>query len=339
MGNQHVRFGSIEQLKSMVFEARKLIEATGAPLPVVELQGTVKVHGTNAGINISEKKITYQSRERILTTQQDNMGFMEWASHYEEQWRALALWLVDGDFETNLNVIIFGEWCGGGIQKGVAISGLPKMFIIFELRAIYKIAPDRAEGNISFCGKDLEQLEQFLPANTYTVSQFPMYSVECDLNNPYAAQNKIVDLVEAVEKECPVGKYFGVSGVGEGIVFTTEIHGTVFKFKAKGQKHSASNVRVHTAVDLEAFENAKEFVTRYVTTPRLEQGLAYMREMGIETVHKNVGTFLKWINQDIIKEGKLEIEENQLDCKKIAQTAAPVAKAFYFSHVNSIGGD
>ena len=34
-------------------------------------------------------------------------------------------------------VTVFGEWCGKGIQKGVAINQLEKMFIIFELKLSY----------------------------------------------------------------------------------------------------------------------------------------------------------------------------------------------------------
>jgi hypothetical protein len=38
-------------------------------------------------------------------------------------------------------------------------------------------------------------------------------------------QNKLLELVLAIEAECPVGKYFGFSGIGEG-EFHTEVKGS-----------------------------------------------------------------------------------------------------------------
>jgi hypothetical protein len=38
------------------------------PLPVLKLYGTVKVHGTNAGLSYDGKVLTIQSRKNVLAT-------------------------------------------------------------------------------------------------------------------------------------------------------------------------------------------------------------------------------------------------------------------------------
>ena len=50
----------------------------------------------------------------------------------------------------------------------------------------------------------------------------------------------MIEITEAVENECPVGKHFGVSGVGEGVVWTCVSEGwndSGTWFKVKGEAH------------------------------------------------------------------------------------------------------
>ena len=86
--------------------------------PVLQFQGTVKLHGCNAGI-IRYRNGTYQfqSRERILTIESDNYGFMNAMISKD-------LSSLFDRFACNSYVAIYGEWCGKGIQKGVAIDSL-----------------------------------------------------------------------------------------------------------------------------------------------------------------------------------------------------------------------
>jgi hypothetical protein len=69
---------------------------------------------------------------------------------------------------------------------------------------------------------------------------FPIHEVDIDFNYPTLSQNDIIEATLAVEKECPVGKYFGVSDIGEGIVYSCITEGyqsSDFMFKSKGELH------------------------------------------------------------------------------------------------------
>ena len=35
---------------------------------------------------------------------------------------------------------------------------------------------------------------------------------------PKLSQNKLIEITEEVERQCPVGKYFNQTGIGEGVV-------------------------------------------------------------------------------------------------------------------------
>ena len=212
---------------------------------------------------------------------------------------------------------VYGEWCGGNIQKGVAINGLPKMFIIFG----YKV--------------DDVWVDVFPQSNEqgiYHITQFPTYEVEIDFESPELIQNKLIELTIAVEDECPVGKFFGVSGIGEGIVF--EATGQPeYQFKSKGEKHSSSKVKILNAVDVESLAGVIEFVDSTVTKNRLEQGLKFLQEMGLSLEPKSTGDFLSWVINDVIKEETDTIVANQLDVKKIKSTVSLKARMWFLNKV------
>jgi len=216
-------------------------------------------------------------------------------------------------------VAVYGEWCGGNIQKGVAINGLAKMFIIFGI----KIDDVWIELPADF--QDNEN-------NIYNILQFPTYEMDIDFNNPELSQNKLIELTMAVEEECPVGKFFGVSGIGEGIVWTS-VDNEDFKFKSKGEKHSASKVKTLNAVDTESLEGLKEFVDLAVTENRLEQGIQYLTEMGLSLDQKSTGQFLGWMVKDVIKEETDTIVANQFDVKKVKSAVSNKARIWFLNRV------
>jgi hypothetical protein len=55
----------------------------------------------------------------------------------------------------------------------------------------------------------------------YNINQFGTFKLDVDFNEPLMYYNQMIEMMEGVEKECPIGKYFSVSGVGEGMVFKT----------------------------------------------------------------------------------------------------------------------
>ena len=93
---------------------------------ILKFTGTVKLHGVNAAIGYQRSVGHWcQSRNRVITTDQDNVGF---ANHID---RLAEKFLVTGvlpesatirkHYEEGDKIIIFGEWCGGNIQPNVAL--------------------------------------------------------------------------------------------------------------------------------------------------------------------------------------------------------------------------
>jgi hypothetical protein len=318
------KFPSIEQFRNVVYAVKQRHDYAGkdangdavfshlTPYPTLTFHGTVKLHGTNAGIVKYKDRIEFQSRENVLSLTSDNAGFCMAMSGKNLDF------LFDG-VEFNEYIAVYGEWCGGSIQKGVALNQLPKMFVIFGYKVddvwINKIIHDNSQG-------------------IYHIEQFPTFDIDIDFENPQLVQNKLIEMTIAVEEECPVAKHFGVSGVGEGIVFTC-VTNPEFKFKSKGEKHSVSKVTKLNAVDTVMLENVAKFVDLAVTENRLLQGIAYLNEMKLELDTKSIPHFLKWVSNDVLKEEKDTIVKNQFDMKKVGSGISNKARLWYLNYINS----
>ena len=215
--------------------------------------------------------------------------------------------------------IIYGEWCGGNIQKGVAINGLEKMFVIFGIKV---------DDNWIELPNDLYDNE----IGIYNILQFQTYEVEIDFNNPELSQNKIIEMTLSVEDSCPVGRFFGKEGVGEGIVFTCTTNQDL-KFKSKGEKHSSSKVKTLNAIDTESMKCVNEFIELAVTENRLEQGISFFKENNIEVDSKNTGQFLGWIVKDVLKEEKDTLEASGLNEKQVKNAIVTKARIWFLNKV------
>jgi RNA ligase len=301
-----------------------------SPYPTLKFRGTVKCHGTNSAIvkykneidfihndNTLNYHYEFQSRERTLAIDCDNNCFM--ISILKKDYQKL----FEG-IEFNNSCAIYGEWCGEGIQSGVAISKLPKMFIIFAVR-IDDVYQDME--NFKYLKND----EQ----NIYNILQFETFSIEIDFNNPELIQNKLIELTTAVEKECLIGKYFGISGVGEGIVWECVNGNERYIFKVKGEKHQNSKVKTLTTVNTEEIQNIKAFVDYAVTENRLLQGIDKMKEFGFPLDTKTTGDYLRWVYNDVIKEENDTIIANGIDCKKIGGAISTKARIFWLNYLNT----
>ncbi len=167
----------------------------------------------------------------------------------------------------------------------------------------------------------------------YNILQFPTFEVNIDFNNPELIQNDLINMTIEVENCCPVGKYFGVTGIGEGIVFTC-CSNQELKFKSKGEKHSASKVKVLNNVNVESIVNINEFVNLAASENRLEQGLSYFKENNIEIDIKNTGLFLGWVVKDILKEESDTLTNNGLDEKEVKKAISLKAKLWFLNKLN-----
>ena len=125
---------------------------------------------------------------------------------------------------------------------------------------------------------------------------------------------------------------FIVDFIGEGIVYKCTTDFSLI-FKSKGTKHSVSKIKTLNAVDVEVMAGIQEFVESVVTENRLEQGLGYLTEMGIDINPKTTGEFLRWVVTDVLKEETDTIVVNQFDMKKVKSAVVSKARVWYLNKV------
>ena len=294
-------------------------------MPTINFSQTIKIHGTNGGVILfKDGTIRTQSRNRLLSPESDNNGFDKWVSERAECFKELStrLFKVFGFVD---KFIIYGEFAGEGIQKNVAVSQTPKSFYVFS--AIGFVGDKRLE-NFSLIQSDLFNHPK---QNIYSIYHFPYHSISIDLNRADEYIPQLQEIALSIENECPVGKFHGVSGIGEGAVFTAYYNDEVYRFKVKGEKHSVSKVKLSSTVNTLMINDVREFVQQTVTDKRLQQGIDYMNEMQIPIDIKHTGDFLRWIVSDVYKEEGDIIETKGFEKKLINQEISNIAKIFYFN--------
>ncbi len=131
-----IKYSSIDQFRNVVKEVRYL--SKDSVLPVLKFTGTVKIHGTNSSVIVCSNGDQFpQSKNNILTLENDNCGFARWHSENKYVFDTLREVLeIENVISTSDNIVIYGEWAGKGIQKGVAVSECEKFFYIFGVKVI-----------------------------------------------------------------------------------------------------------------------------------------------------------------------------------------------------------
>lgn len=343
-----IKFPSIGQFRDAIKQVQSACAYHNVALPTVEFRGTVKLHGTNAAVVIAKDGTWHcQSRERIITPESDNAGFAAWCYGHKAYWDQLAQRLsgaIDKDDET---MQIYGEWCGGNIQKGVGLSHLPKMFVIFAVR--FSEDAESNEWGIVQGWDEIFDITPDKPDNIYFSNQFPEYKVTIDFNSPTLVQNKLVEITEAIEKDCPVARHFLPDStdelIGEGAVWEVDFNGDFelpdvlnntfsgLRFKVKGEKHSASKVKTIAPVDVDKVKSIDAFVEYACTENRLKQGLDKLTEMGLELSTKSTGDYIKWVMQDILKEELDTMVASGIEPRDVNGQVARKAREFFMSHL------
>lgn len=306
-------------------EAGEAIYDHTVKLPTVRFTGTVKTHGTNASIVIGpDGEIYAQSKSNIITPQNDNAGFAQFVSVNEDNirflMRDLKVYLVsEHNVYSDSYITVYGEWVGKGIQKGVAVSEIDKKFLPFGV----KVTPPEGSDEDSYWVESAHTLFS-LPDSIYPVNTFGTYKIDIDFNEPELAVNKLSEYTLEVEQECPVGRYFGVRGTGEGIVWEGWYQG-IHRFKVKGEKHSTTKVKKLVEVDPVKTASIKEFIEYACTRNRFEQALT---ETGAKEM-KQLGDLIRWVQQDIIAEELDVLEKNGLTHKDVGGKIAKQVRDWF----------
>lgn len=149
--------------------------------------------------------------------------------------------------------------------------------------------------------------------------------------NIYEAQNELNRICLEVEKECPVGKAFGISGIGEGIVIkciNTGFEDSGFWAKIKGDKHANSKVKTLATVDVEKVNNLKELAAKVAHEGRLEQGVQAVFGIGNDVDVKQIGDVIQWVMRDIFKEEMDTIAASGFTGKELNSHVAKIVRDY-----------
>lgn len=316
-----VKFESVGQFRNFI----KTMQYLG--LRKSNLIGTVKIHGTNSsvGLDLKDNSLFCQSRNRVLSLDDDNYDFVKYIEDNKSEFLKIFNEIKNKiNTENYDSIIIYGEWAGKGIQNKVAVSELDRFFAPFSVRGINKDTVDILD----------VKLEVNKSIRFYPIETFGVYNVVLDLDNTHLAQQEIKNITIAIENECPVGKYFGISGIGEGVVFTDETR--TYSFKSKGEKHSVSKVKTIANIDVEKIKKIQDFIDYAVTENRLNQGIEYLKEMNKELDISSIGDFLRWLANDILKEEQDVITENCLDndLKSIMKSTSNKGRKWFMDKIN-----
>lgn len=297
----------------------------------VEYVGTVKLHGTNAGVRRTpDGHLQPQSRNQKVND--GHFGFWLFVRQREDDINFLIdHTLTINNLPKDTDVTLFGEFIGPGVQKGVAISRLPeKQWVIFGAR-------------VTETGEQLEPSQVELPEqNIYSILLVPHFVRTVD----FAQSLKDVaadmeGLTEAIDEKCPWGARFGIDGPGEGIVWRPISaplkHDSELWFKTKGEKHQGKGggARVKVKDSPSLSPDVLSFVDEHLTERRLEQGLEALVEQGRPKSMRSTKSFLDAVLTDLKAETENERVASGLEWQPIGSAAAKRAVDWFKQQLNN----
>ena len=303
----------------------------------VKYRGSVKLHGANAAVACSATELVAQSRSRVITPSDDNYGF---AAFVAEAANAEAIRQIETSVRQGhgvspeATVVLYGEWVGPGLQKGVAINQLAhRQWVLFAIKVVL--------GEES---RYLDALPMFGHSNAsagiHSISDGPLFEIEVDFGlgaSKQAALEEADRITRDVDARCPWAARFGVEGPGEGVVWVPvgdHWGNPDLFFKTKGEKHKNTRVRGDKPqLAPEVLEGIEAFVAFAVTDNRLQQGLEAVAEMGHALDMRSMIHFLKWIGQDVKRECDAELETNQLEWKDVSKVVTQRARDFFCKEI------
>lgn len=285
-------------------------------------------------LNKPGARLRPQSRENLIDIGSDNAGFAAHVFGHADAFERLF-----AEHFPSTDVTVFGEWAGGNIQKGVALSETPKHFVVF--------------------GAWVHQFEDegyYVPATNiasfrdpgamiYNICDVPAVKLEIDFSQPHLVQSELEALVAKYEEECQWAKaIWNVSGIGEGLVWMCESRpdDSDLWFKTKGDKHANGNKvgKVRITADPEKVSFINALVNDHLLpTWRLEQGLREIAGEGVEVTSKDTGAYLKWVCNDVLKEEEDVILASGFEWKKdLAHAVTSIARQYFLAELNRRAG-
>jgi Rnl2 family RNA ligase len=265
---------------------------------------TEKLHGTNIGLQMCDGALTLHGRNRDFVTfnsdeewregktvENDGYGFTAWLRSRFTNLYNQCLYL-----QNNWGLFhLYGEFFGGGIQKGVDY-GTERQFRTFDVARVNKQG-ERTEWATWRDARCIGLFLGLLPVPT-------LYTGEPNLD----VFKSFYENNSAVAKELGVETF---PNICEGIVIkplqeALDKFGNRVIVKMKNEKfaEAASQAKTKEAKDPEERRAAKEFAETYVTPARVDHAIqALFEDCGIEaTSMKETGYVIKQVQADLLKE-------------------------------------
>lgn len=319
----------------------KVIYDHGIKCPIISVNATEKIHGTNAAVCFSNPDgFWVQSKVNVLTPEKDNAGCAFYANSNNVEWfNIICLLAAEHDIDLNENIIsVYYEWCGGGIQKKSAVTHLDKRAIIFQHFKVSPVEPDTSIKSKWYETKIGENWVDCKENDIFNICNFNTYEFDIDFSNPLMSVNYMKDLVEnTIEVNSPVGQQFGIDGnIGEGMVISFIYKGVKQSFKVKGEKHSKTKVKTLTPVDEAKLQLRQEIAQKVCPAWRLEQMFDEANDTmnSGEPIIENIPIFMKLLKSDIIKEECDIIVSAGMEPKDILPAVSKISAMWYKEQLN-----
>lgn len=355
---QHIKFESIERLEVVLKTIKhksfmigldgenKPIYNTSLPLPTVEITLTEKIHGMNASVCYSNKEgIYFQKRSEIINDKNDNWGFGEFAKERSAIFMELIIKLAK---ENNINldthrISLFGEFAGTGIQKGSALDGMSKKFIIFQKFKVSNVNEElRAEDTKWYKTKIADKWICSELHSIFNIMNHFVKIVSFNFANFDEEYQDLNDILLDIENSSPIGEYLGkLNNIGEGLIGNFEFLGDEYTFKIKGSKFQRTSVKKPKFnIDNELIQKKLECALKVCQPFRLEQvwmeifefnGVSFDTEPNI----KKLGDFIKKVITDIIKEETIAFEEFNLTPKEVFPFISKICSKWFFEQLKN----
>lgn len=311
--------------------------------PEIPYLGFVKLHGTNTQVMVTaEGSLVACSKEHTIAGSDfldnpDNVTTMYY-NWFQDNYLYLAQYaaaLKDSCPHLRYPFIISGEFAGGKISGSAAVSHLDYFWAPFSVGNLPTTEDDYTRW---FTVEYFEDVPVPSDVRIFPVWNYKQFGIIIEPEFPENAQRGLERYTTQVEKECPFGKAHGVSGLGEGIVWSPFINrDTVWGdgylpgelprmsqtwFKTKGHKSAVTKSRNLGAPTPEELADAEAFVEYAVTENRILQGI---RETDFTTM-RDIGKLMKWVNLDVRKECITELETNGIEWGVVAGFIPAIVK-------------
>jgi hypothetical protein len=289
---------------------------------VLTFEGTVKTHGTNTAVVQMgpDEPIFVQSRTRFITPETDNIGAAAFIMGHQPTFQAIlgkvraahprvsVKLSVNADGSVSMamqqDVVLFGEFCGKGVQKGVGVSLQNTFLVLYDVVVGGQRCPHLLDG---------------LPYGDriFNVNAFGRYVIQVRKDDLDDTESDA--LAEAVGRDCPVARALGTPGAGEGIVWrcADAPRATRLWFKSKAPPFCIAQKQVRQKANPSIAEAAAAFAKAFATPARMRQGLD---TVGYDKA--SMGAFIMWVVDDVMREEGFGLDQKASAAARKAVSAS-----------------